>query len=151
MERKTKQNDMDDRYFLFGLLNAFANRLQTVGDTFFEEVSWKQWLVLIGINLYEEPPTMNEVSQVIGSSHQNVKQILIKLEKLGFVELYTDEKDRRKVRIRLTAKMDELDKKYQDARVNFMSKLFEGISEEDIAITKKTLLAIEENLIQIKK
>ena len=38
----------------------------------------------------------------MGSSHQNVKQILLKLEKKGFVSISVDEQDKRKQRIELT-------------------------------------------------
>ena len=47
---------------------------------------------------------MNELSDVMGSSHQNVKQILLKLEKKGFVSAIPDEKDKRKQRIFVTDK-----------------------------------------------
>lgn len=150
MEIKAKKNDIGDRYFLFGLLNAFANRLQTVGDTFFEEISWKQWFVLIGIDLFENPPTINEVAEVIGSSHQNVKQILLKLEKLGFVILYTDELDRRKLRIKVTDKKKEFDQKYNKNSMEFMKEFYKGLNDKDIEITMKTLLTMEQNLINLK-
>ena len=32
----------------------------------------------------KEPPTLKELSDILGSSHQNVKQILLKLEKKNF-------------------------------------------------------------------
>lgn len=67
--------------FLIGLLSAFENRFQTVADSFFEEITWKQFFAIICINLCKDNPTINELSEVMGSSHQNVKQILIKLEK----------------------------------------------------------------------
>lgn len=38
----------------------------------------------------------------MGSSHQNVKQILLKLEKKGFVTIIVDKNDKRKQRIELT-------------------------------------------------
>ncbi len=146
MENKTKKDEIDDRHFLFGLINAFANRLQTVGDRFLEEISWKQWFVIIGIELYKEPPTINEVANIIGSSHQNVKQILIKLEKMGYVAMHTDEDDRRKQRIRLTEKKKEIDDKYNEKSMEFMNGLYHGLDDKDIAVTIRTLLTMEENL-----
>lgn len=40
---------IDNPHFLVGLLNAMMNNFQTVGDTFFEEMSWKQCFVIICI------------------------------------------------------------------------------------------------------
>ena len=67
--------------FLIGLLSAFENCFQTVADSFFEEITWKQFFAIICINLCKDNPTINELSDIMASSHQNVKQILLKLEK----------------------------------------------------------------------
>jgi DNA-binding MarR family transcriptional regulator len=132
-------------------LNTFANRLQAKGDEFFDEVSWKQWFVLLGVSLYEDPPTMNEVAELIGSSHQNVKQILLKLERAGFAEMFSDELDRRRLRVRTTDKKNEFDRKYLAESQEFIDALFKGLDENDIAITINTIAAMEKNLIKIKK
>ena len=78
---------MEIRPFLLGLLSAFDNKYQACADRFFEEITWKQFFAIICINLCKEPPTLNELSDIMGSSHQNVKQILLKLEKAGFVTM----------------------------------------------------------------
>ena len=94
-----KVQKMERRYFLFGLLNAFTNRLQAEGNLFFEEISWKQCFAMICIQMFEQPPTLKELAQVMGSSHQNVKQLLLKLQDASYVNLLEDEKDKRKQRI----------------------------------------------------
>ena len=68
--------DMPPQAFLLGLLSAFDNRFQASADAFFKEITWKQFFAIICINLCKEAPTINELSEVMGSSHQNVKQIL---------------------------------------------------------------------------
>ena len=62
--------------FLLGLLSAFDNRYQAAADAYFKEITWKQFFAIICINLCKEPPTLNELSDVMGSYHQNVKQSL---------------------------------------------------------------------------
>ena len=89
-------------YYLLGLLSAFDNRFQALADSTMQEISWKQFFAIICINLCKEPPTLNELSEILGSSHQNVKQILLKLEKKGFVQFKADTNDRIKQRIILT-------------------------------------------------
>lgn len=150
MEERLKTDHIPAKYFLFGELNAFSNRLQAAGDQFFAEISWKQWFVLAGISLFASPPTVGEVADLIGSSHQNVKQILLKLEAAGYVVLYTDESDKRKLRTRTTDKLRELDSGYQEKSRDFMESLYRGIREEDIAVTKKTILAMDRNLIDMR-
>ena len=89
-------------YFLLGLLSAFDNRFQAMADRTMGEITWKQFFAIICVNLCKESPTIMEIAEIMGSSHQNVKQILLKLEKKGFVKLVVDEKDKRKQRIVLT-------------------------------------------------
>ena len=93
---------IESSYFLLGLLSAFDNRFQAMADKTMKEISWKQFFAIICINLCNENPTIKELAEIMGSSHQNVKQILLKLEKKGFVKIAIDETDRRKQRVELT-------------------------------------------------
>ena len=132
--------------FLIGLLSAFENRFQAVADSFFEEITWKQFFAIICINLCRESPTINELSEVMGSSHQNVKQILLKLEKKGFVEMIVDEKDRRKQRIVTTKKCEDFCQRNDQGSKIQMNKIFEGISQEQLITTIQTISQMERNL-----
>ena len=76
---------IEHSYFLLGLLSAFDNRFQAIADSTMQEISWKQFFAIICINMCKEKPTIKELAEIMGSSHQNVKQILLKLEKKGFV------------------------------------------------------------------
>ena len=137
---------------VFGTFFAFGNKLQTAADSFYEEITSKQFFMIMCLRLFQEkPPTIKELSHVMGSSHQNVKQIALKLERQGYVEIVTDEKDRRKSRLKLTPKAAELREKYSKQEVSFMEGLFEGIPKEDLAATYRTMAAIEENLAKIKR
>lgn len=141
--------EMEDSFFLFGLLNEFVNRMQTKADTFFDEISWKQCFLIICVKLFEQPPTINELANAIGTSHQNVKQLLNKLEKLGFVEVIVDEVDRRKQRIILTKKVEDFDRKHDAPSKEFMKELFKGISKEGLTITIQTIMQLDENIKKI--
>ena len=132
--------------FLIGLLSAFENRFQAVADSFFEEITWKQFFAIICINLCRESPTINELSEVMGSSHQNVKQILLKLEMKGFVEMIADEKDRRKQRIVTTKKCEDFCQRNDQGSKIQMNKIFEGISQEQLITTIQTISQMERNL-----
>ena len=133
-------------YFLLGLLCAFDNRFQAMADRTMEEISWKQFFCIICINLCRENPSLKELAEIMGSSHQNVKQILLKLVKKGFVNIVHDEKDKRKQRIELTEYCMEFCKKNNDVSSKTMKKLFDGISEEQLQSTIHTIMQIENNL-----
>ena len=137
---------IESPFFLLGLISAFENRYQAKADKFFEEISWKQFFAIICINLCKEKPTINELAEIIGSSHQNVKQILLKLEKKGFVNIVTDEKDKRKQRIELTKYCQEFCEKNQETSSHIIKKMFTGIPEEQLQVTIQTIIQIEDNL-----
>ena len=141
--------NMPPQAFLLGLLSAFDNRYQAAADAFFKEITWKQFFAVICINLCKEPPTLNELSDVMGSSHQNVKQILLKLEKKGFVELVTDEKDRRKQRIYVTDACREfLEKNDNNGQQSqyIIGRIFDGVDEASLNATIQTVMRMERNL-----
>lgn len=142
--------DMENSFFLIGLLNEFINRFQTVGDGFFEEISWKQCFLLICIRLCSQPPTLKEVSEIMGSSHQNIKQMLLKLEKAGFVTMMPDEQDKRKQRIILTQKADDFNEKYDKPSEEFMAHMFGNVDQGDLEITIKTIMQLDEELKKMK-
>lgn len=140
-------NSMDKRFALFGYFFAMSNRLQTVGDRFYEEITCKQFFLMICLRLFENgAPTINELSEIMGCSHQNVKSIAGKLEEKGYLEIRSDSDDARKLRIRLTSKADSLTQKYQKKELDFIDMLFTGISDKQIETTFKTLEKMEENI-----
>ncbi len=137
---------IDSSYFLIGLISAFENRFQAMADKTMNEISWKQFFAVICINLCRESPTINELAEIMGSSHQNVKQILLKLERKGFICFIPDIKDKRKQRVVLTEYCKEFCEKNNERSVRIMKNMFGGISEEQLRVTIETLISIEDNL-----
>ena len=154
IEEVSKNENIDftgipSSYYLLGLISAFDNRFQAMADSTMKEISWKQFFAIICINMCKEPPTLKELSDILGSSHQNVKQILLKLEKKNFIEFKTDESDKRKQRIVLTDCCRKFCEKNDEISINIMGKMFDGIPENDIATTIQTITKIEKNLREI--
>lgn len=138
--------NMDTRLFLVGYLNAFNNRFQAAGDSFLGSISWKQVFMLSCIGLFEQPPTIRELAEFIGCSHQNTKQLLLKLENGGFVVLAQDQEDRRKTRISLTERSGQLQIRNSELRGQYMTRLFQGITEQEITAAIALLQRLNRNL-----
>ena len=149
---KVEFGQMPPQAFLLGLLSAFDNRYQAAADKYFKEITWKQFFAIICINLCKEAPTLNDLSEVMGSSHQNVKQILLKLENKGFIAMKTDEKDKRKQRFIVTDKcrkfLEENDNQSRNSEKIIMS-IFEGVDEKSLKVTIETIIKMERNLSKI--
>ncbi len=140
---------MPPQAFLLGLLSAFDNRYQASADSFMKEITWKQFFAIICIKLCREAPTLNDLADVMGSSHQNVKQILLKLERKGFVSMTTDGKDRRKQRIVLTDRCREFCEKNDAPSQTIINRIFEGIEENKLITTIETIMAMERNVSKL--
>lgn len=151
-DREALLKGMDTKRALFGMFFAFSNSLQTAGDRFYEEITCKQFFLLICISLFEEvPPTINELAEVMGTTHQNVKQIVNKLEQSGFLKVNKDEQDKRKLRVSRTNKMDLLKEKYEEHENLFFRRFFAGISETEIEVVYQTISKLDRNLTEIKE
>ncbi len=138
---------MDHKYALFGLFFAFHNRLQAAGDSFYEEITCKQFFLLACMNLYpEEAPTANELAKTMGCSRQNVKEILNSLEKKQFVCLETDSKDKRKKRVYLTEQAQLMSAKYRQKETDFLKYLYEGVSDDEVDSAYSIISKLEDNL-----
>ena len=146
---KVEFGQMPPQPFLLGLLSAFDNRYQAAADKYFREITWKQFFAIICINLCKEAPTLNDLSEVMGSSHQNVKQILLKLESKGFVSMMTDEKDKRKQRYFVTDKcrkfLEENDNQSRTSE-QIIGQIFDGVDENSLMVTIETIMKMEKNL-----
>ena len=140
---------IESSFFLLGLISAFENRYQAKADNFFEEISWKQFFAIICLDLYKESPTIKELSEIMGSSHQNVKQILNKLEDKGYVRIDFDKKDKRKQRVLLTEKTRAFCEEHEEGSQRIVKKIFEGIDTNDIGIAIRTIMQMERNLEEV--
>lgn len=141
--------DMAPEPFVLGLLSAFNNRLQASADNFFKEITWKQFFAIICVNLCKESPTLNELSEIMGSSHQNVKQILLKLEKKDFIKMIPDKSDKRKQRIALTEKCMDFMNNNSAQSDEIICRIFHDIDKDSLLTTIRTLLTMEKNISEI--
>lgn len=140
-------NMMGPQAALFGFFFAFSNRLQAVADNIYEGVTCKQFFLMVCMNLFEdEPPTANDLAKVMGCTRQNVKEILVSLEKKGLVSLVPHKTDKRKRIVMLSRKALDISAKYHSRDMEFLGKLYEGVTEEEIKSIYLFLTKLEDNL-----
>lgn len=144
-------DSMPDQKFIFGGVQVVANQMDTLLERELKEhnLTTKQWLLTIVVqNIFDHDPTIKEVAKGMGSSHQNVKQVALKLAQKGFVVMEKDPNDARITRIKLTDAVDSFGKESQKKSEIFTEKLFHGITAEELAMTRS---AFEKLLINLAK
>lgn len=145
-DNKPNMDEIGPSFYLIGLVNEFNNRFQATGDAFFSELSWRQVFALNCTSFFECPPTIKDLAELIGGSHQNTKQLLLKLEKAGFVRLLKDETDGRKQRIVLTEKAAAFRAMYNEDSAAFMQELFQEVDQHELQTTIKVITQLDDRL-----
>lgn len=141
---------IDAPYYLIGLINRFNNGFQAAADNMFEELSWKQIFFMNCVTLFEDAPTIRDMAELLGCSHQNAKQILSKLEKQGFVKVSKDSVDKRKQRIMITEKAIEFRRHYDEPSEQAMESIFQNISKEELLTAISVFTRLNKNVDELK-
>lgn len=133
----------------FASLFQVANGLQTFLDQYLkpDQLTGKQFLLMIEIgSLGPEGGLLTEVAKRSESSHQNVKQIALKLQKNGYITMEKDQQDKRATRLKLTPKALSYWQERFSEDINMLNTLFMNISTEHLSIIGNDLLQIKGNL-----
>ncbi len=148
-----KKNLIPDEAMIFGFLLIISNKMNTLLEREFKEfdVTTKQWFLSETINsLFDSPPTLKEAANAMGSSHQNIKQVAMKLQQKGLLTLEKDKKDARVTRLRMTEQSHDFWKRTDPKGEIFRDKMFKEIDSKDIAKTRHLLEKILSNLAEIE-
>ena len=148
-----KLNSVQDKQFIFGMILVVANRLDTLLERELNPygMTSKQWfLSIITGSLFEKPPTIKEVAAVMGTSHQNVKQIALKLEQKGHMKLIKDARDARVTRLVLTEQSKAFWEKLNKKGEEFMSEVFENLSNKELKAARTAIQKIWQNTVKLE-
>ncbi len=145
---------LDKQRYVFGSLFLLANKLQVIGDQYLgkDDMTTKQWFLTVMISQFRDnPPTLSEVAELMGSSRQNVKQLALKLEEKEFLKIEKDEQDARAIRLKLTEKSQAFWEKRQDQDNQFIKDLFSSFSEEEMNIMTNSIGKLTEKIEEMGK
>jgi DNA-binding MarR family transcriptional regulator len=96
-------------------------------------ITTKQWLMAIVISSgFKYSPSIREVSDVLSTTHQNVKQIAAGMERRGFMTMERDPGNKRIIRLTVTEKCHALFKKREGHDVRSVLSLFEGLTDDEV-------------------
>ena len=101
---KVSYENIAPPFVLIALMSRFLNRYQSAANAFFKEMSWQQMFFLNGVTLFKEAPSIKDMADFLGCTHQNANKLYAKLLQDGYIVSKQDRDDRRKQRIYLTDK-----------------------------------------------
>jgi DNA-binding MarR family transcriptional regulator len=131
MDKETKSKMIES----FALLFLLSHRFEYVADSELrrDDLTTKQFLALVAIEkAYDHPPSIKEVADVLSTTHQNVKQIAVQLQKKGFVTIEKDAQDKRKLILQVTHKNREYWDSAAQRHEQIISALFGCLNDGEI-------------------
>ena len=132
------------RVRIFRLVILLAQELRTLMDKLLREdgltTQQAALLTVIGIS---NAPSLTEAATMLGTTHQNVKQLASSLERKGFVRIVDDESDRRVRRLLATEKSDATWRRRSRSDQQRVLDWFSGLSDEQAESLFQLLLAAE--------
>ena len=146
MEDKKPSSDLSPDYLLLRMMQGFGNKLGTIDRMTFSELTGRQHSLIASIGSFEEAPTLGQLAESEESSHQNIKQMALKLQEKGYAKLLSDANDARKIRVTLSKKGSELSKRHHEKTVDFLRILFEDLSAKEIEAASKAIRKLNAGL-----
>lgn len=132
-ERFTKLDKLQRKYFHKAL----------------EEYNFTPNEIVVLLFLYNNAPdfdTATDIANYRGISKGLVARSVEALCKRGYLEAVRDPDDRRVFHLRLTGGIHSIGSEISELRKQFTSQIEEGISQEDIDATNRTLARLTENV-----
>jgi len=125
--------------YVFGSILLLANKMQIWGDNILEDLTLKQWFLLMLISKMKKTnPTINEVSEFTGTSRQNVKKMLEQLEEKKYVKIIKSKMDARALNVSLLRKTYDYFSENEKKCTIAVNNLFSDITDDELATTGKT-------------
>ena len=147
MKKIQDLTSIDTRYLIFGSIFSMSTKLETIGKDFLGELTTKQWFLLLNLaTFFDEPPSISELSEQMGTSHQNVKQIALKLQEKRFLRIKRDEFDNRTSRLEITDMIERYNDDHRAANNEFIERLFDGINPDELKEFLSVTMRLLENL-----
>lgn len=142
---------MDRRLIAYVNIFVCANRLQAIMDSGLKDITAKQWLAIKMIDAFPEPPTLKQLSEITGVTHQSMRQIVDRLIDKGFLAVAADTRDRRAIRLIKTDAADNIRTKKEGQNKEFVFRLFECLDDEETAAYCSALAKLCERLNELKE
>ena len=121
-------------YVLIALMSRFVNRYQSAANAVFKELSWQQMFFLNGVTLFKEAPSIKDMADFLGCTHQNANKLYAKLLRDGYIVSQQDRDDHRKQRIHLTDKAMNFLADNKVGSSENVKEIFSVVSDDEMEI-----------------
>lgn len=136
-------------FVLIALMSRFVNRYQSAANTFFKELSWQQMFFLNGVTLFKEAPSIKDMADFLGCTHQNANKLYTKLLQDGYIVSQQDKNDRRKQRLFLTDKAKAFLTDNKVGSSESVKEIFSVVSNDEMEILIDAMSKLTDHLTNL--
>jgi len=127
----------NDKLFLmqqvYATLFSLSNKLQIKGDEYLAGLTSRQLMAMIAIvHLPEDGTTLNNIARKLGTSKQNVKQLITSIENKGYVVTLPSDRDRRSYNVRITETGKQAMLECGERGYQFFDDVFRDFTNEEL-------------------
>lgn len=120
---------------VYSTLFSLSNKLQIRGDEYLKGLTSRQLMTMMAIiHLPEDGTTFNNIARKLGTSKQNVKQMVTIIEKKGCVVIVQSETDKRSYNVKITESGKQILFECSERGVVFFEDVFKDFSEEELEL-----------------
>ncbi len=149
-QEKKKDNDFEDLVEMKGhiivLIFLIQQRWGYIINKKFQKdhITTKQWLMLIILgSAFPRPPSMQEVAEAMSTTHQNVKQLAIRLENRGLLKIERDPQNRRILRLKITEECHMFWQNRKNNDIKSINDLFSGLKADEVKMLFEIMIKLE--------
>ena len=124
--------------YIFGSILLLSNKMQIWGDKILEDLTLKQWFLLLLVSKMENPnPTIKEISEFTGTTRQNVKKMLEQLDRKKYIKIKRSKSDARAMNVLLLKKTYDYFTENEKKGAEAVNHVFSEITDEELSVSKK--------------
>jgi len=117
----------------YATLFSISNKLQVYGDKRLEQMTTRQLMTLIAIaHLPKGGASLNAIARKMGTTKQNIKQLVVAMEKKGYVAVVPSETDKRAYSVEITDEGKIVFVECYNLGMAFFKELFRDFSEAEL-------------------
>ena len=126
--------------YIFGYILLLSNKIQVWGDNIIPDLTIKQWFLLMIISkMQKKNPSLNEISEITGTSRQNTRKMLEHLAEKKYLKIKRSKTDARALNVSISKKTYKYFVDNEKKGAEAITSLFSGITDEEIIVTCKTM------------
>ncbi len=129
---------------VFATLIAASNKMQIAGDTYCAPLTSRQYMTILAIlHLPEDETTFVNIANKLGTTKQNISQLINSLRKKEFLTIVPSPKDKRALNVRMTQLgIDTMVHCAKNITVDYMADVFKGFTQQELDTLWNLLLKL---------